>query len=57
MATKTCYMCGTQIPFIARVCPNCTRDIGSSSGSTNVFDLVFPIGLMIVIFVVALFGK
>ena len=57
MATKTCYMCGTQIPFIARVCPNCTRDIGSSSGSVGVFDLVFPIGLMIVIFVVALFGK
>jgi hypothetical protein len=32
---KTCYKCGTQIPFIASVCPNCTRDIGGSSDGTD----------------------
>ena len=24
---KLCTRCGSQIPFIASVCPNCTRDV------------------------------
>lgn len=33
---KLCNHCGTQIPMIAKVCPNCTRDIQQESyGATE----------------------
>ena len=31
--TKLCTKCGTQVPFIANVCPNCTRDIAVNGGN------------------------
>lgn len=32
---KTCSMCATQIPIIASVCPNCTRNITFTVGGSG----------------------
>lgn len=32
---KQCPRCSTMIPVFAVVCPNCTRDIGYSSDSSD----------------------
>lgn len=57
--TQTCSMCLTQIPFGARVCPNCTRD-QYTSGSSDVFSgvvLVAVLGMSAVIVGVVEFFK
>ena len=51
--TKTCVHCGTQIPFIAARCPNCTTQLSGAGGSGGdagtafaiiIFGCVFGIG-------------
>ena len=37
---KLCTQCGSQIPFIASVCPNCTRDIVTSNDASAAITLI-----------------
>ena len=44
---KQCSKCCTMIPVFAIVCPNCTRDIGSSRGDTSdAFGSLLALGLI-----------
>lgn len=44
---KQCSKCCTMIPVFAIVCPNCTRDIGSSGGDTSdAFGSLLALGLI-----------
>ena len=48
---KLCTRCGSQIPFIASVCPNCTRDVAVVGN-----DAVAAATLITVLFISGILG-
>lgn len=50
-----CRHCGSRIPFIANVCPMCTRDL-AYSGTPNMGDLIAFVVVAIFVVVCVIIG-